>query len=66
MKWILFLVLYWPLQPGENLRETILIQVNGINSNASCRLISEKLTEFHKADGVEDTQEVCILIEELV
>jgi uncharacterized protein (DUF2164 family) len=66
MRWILFLVLYWPLQPGQDVREAVLIQVNDIKSMAICDLISEKLTQFHKADGVEDTHKVCILMEEPV
>ena len=59
----LFLLLTWPLQPGDaNKPESKLVQINNISDRPTCVRIAKKLIEEYKKDGITGFHTECILI----
>lgn len=65
--YIMFLVLAWPLQPGDAGKpEAKLVQINGIIDKPTCLKIAKELIEEYKNDGVTGFHTECIPIRNIL
>ena len=59
--YIMFLVLAWPLQPGDAGKpEAKLVEIYGIIDKPTCLKIAKELIEEYKNDGVTGFHTECI------